>query len=88
MVYPPKHRKIGELAGCVINFTENIIACAFREAIILNSTTSNPKKVNKLFDQLRDTLRAKHHSYRTGQSYVDWARRSSGALAVNCEASP
>ncbi|MEW6717894.1 MAG: phage integrase N-terminal SAM-like domain-containing protein [Chloroflexota bacterium] len=28
----------------------------------------------KLLDQMRDALRLKHYSYRTEQSYVDWAR--------------
>lgn len=34
---------------------------------------SQPKK--KLLDQLRETLRLKHYSYRTEQAYVDWVRR-------------
>jgi integron integrase len=29
----------------------------------------------KLLDQLSDTLRMRHYSYRTEQSYVDWVRR-------------
>jgi integron integrase len=29
----------------------------------------------KLLDQLRDALRTKHYSYRTEETYVDWARR-------------
>jgi site-specific recombinase XerD len=29
----------------------------------------------KILDQLRDVLRLKHYSYRTEQSYVDWAYR-------------
>ncbi len=29
----------------------------------------------KLLDQLRETLRIKHYSYRTEEAYVDWARR-------------
>ncbi len=29
----------------------------------------------KLLDQLRETLRLKHYSYRTEESYVDWVRR-------------
>jgi integron integrase len=29
----------------------------------------------KLLDCLRDSLRARHYSYRTEQTYVDWARR-------------
>jgi integron integrase len=34
---------------------------------------TNPPK--KLLDQMRDILRIKHYSYRTEQSYVEWARR-------------
>lgn len=29
----------------------------------------------KLLDQLFDTLRAKHYSYRTEETYLDWVRR-------------
>ncbi len=29
----------------------------------------------KLLDQLRDTLRLRHYSYRTEEAYVEWARR-------------
>jgi Phage integrase, N-terminal SAM-like domain len=29
----------------------------------------------KLLEQLRDTLRVKHYSYRTEQTYVDWTHR-------------
>jgi len=29
----------------------------------------------KLLDQVRDKLRVKHDSIRTGQSYVDWIKR-------------
>jgi integron integrase len=32
-------------------------------------------KGKKLLDQVRDTLRTKHYSYRTEQTYVDWIRR-------------
>ena len=38
-----------------------------------NSGTNLPKK--KLLDQVRDTLRIKHYSYRTEQSYVQWVKR-------------
>jgi hypothetical protein len=31
----------------------------------------------KLLDQVRDTLRLKHYSYRTEESYVHWIRRRS-----------
>lgn len=33
---------------------------------------SRPKK---LLDQVRDSVRLKHHSYRTEQTYVQWIRR-------------
>lgn len=36
--------------------------------------TSSPKG-KKLLDQLRDAIRAKHYSYRTEQTYVDWCKR-------------
>ncbi|MDD5467192.1 MAG: integron integrase [Anaerolineales bacterium] len=36
--------------------------------------TSSPQE-KKLLDQVRDTLRTKHYSYRTEQAYVDWIRR-------------
>ena len=32
-------------------------------------------KSPKLLDQVRETLRAKHHSYSTEQTYVDWIKR-------------
>ncbi len=32
-------------------------------------------KPKKLLDQLRDAIRAKHYSYRTEQTYLDWCRR-------------
>ncbi len=33
------------------------------------------EKPKKLLDQVRETIRIKHYSYRTEQSYVDWIRR-------------
>jgi integron integrase len=33
------------------------------------------KQPKKLLDQVRDSMRMKHYSYRTEQSYVDWIRR-------------
>ncbi|MFM7529045.1 MAG: phage integrase N-terminal SAM-like domain-containing protein [Nodosilinea sp.] len=33
------------------------------------------EKPRKLLDQVRDTVRLKHYSYRTEQSYVYWIRR-------------
>lgn len=32
-------------------------------------------KPQKLLDQVRDTIRTKHYSYRTEQTYVDWIKR-------------
>ncbi|MCG7853908.1 MAG: phage integrase N-terminal SAM-like domain-containing protein, partial [Methanosarcinaceae archaeon] len=32
-------------------------------------------KSPKLLDQVRETLRTKHYSYRTEQAYVDWIKR-------------
>lgn len=34
-----------------------------------------PEKPKKLLDLVRDALRAKHYSYRTEQTYIDWIRR-------------
>ena len=34
-----------------------------------------PQQPKKLLDQVRDTIRTKHYSYRTEQSYVDWVKR-------------
>ena len=34
-----------------------------------------PEQPKKLLDQVRDTLRIRHYSYRTEQSYVDWIKR-------------
>ncbi len=31
--------------------------------------------VRKLLDQMRDALHLNHYSYRTEESYLDWARR-------------
>ena len=39
---------------------------------------ANPSPANKdkkLLDQLRDAIRAKHYSYRTEQTYLDWCKR-------------
>jgi len=36
---------------------------------------SSSPKGKKLLDQLRDAIRAKHYSYRTEQTYVDWCKR-------------
>src|SRR5690349_19702058 len=39
---------------------------------------SSPTPLNKdkkLLDQLRDAIRAKHYSYRTEQTYIDWCKR-------------
>jgi hypothetical protein len=32
-------------------------------------------KSPKLLQQVRETLRTKHYSYRTEQTYVDWIKR-------------
>ncbi len=37
--------------------------------------TESPPKGRKLLDQLSDAIRAKHYSYRTEQTYVEWCRR-------------
>jgi integron integrase len=39
-----------------------------------NQGGPSPKQ-KKLLDQVRDTLRTKHYSYRTEKSYIDWIRR-------------
>ena len=36
--------------------------------------TAEPRP-KKLLDQVRDAVRLKHYSYRTGQTYVQWIRR-------------
>ncbi len=36
---------------------------------------SSAPKGKKILDQLRDAIRAKHYSYRTEQTYVDWCKR-------------
>ncbi len=40
-----------------------------------NNPISSPKKGKKLLDQLSDTIRAKHYSYRTEETYIAWVRR-------------
>jgi integron integrase len=35
----------------------------------------SPQKPKKLLDQLSDAIRAKHYSYRTEQTYIEWCRR-------------
>jgi site-specific recombinase XerD len=32
-------------------------------------------KPQKLLDQVRETMRTKHYSYRTEQTYIDWIKR-------------
>jgi integron integrase len=39
------------------------------------SSPDSPHKAKKLLDQLRDAIRAKHYSYRTEQTYIDWCKR-------------
>ena len=36
--------------------------------------TSSPQG-KKLLDQMRDTLQTQHYSYRTENTYVEWAKR-------------
>jgi hypothetical protein len=38
-------------------------------------TGAGEPRPKKLLDQVRDTIRLKHYSYRTEVSYVDWIRR-------------
>jgi integron integrase len=40
----------------------------------MTETASSPKD-KKLLDQVRETLRLKHYSYRTEQNYLDWIKR-------------
>jgi site-specific recombinase XerD len=35
----------------------------------------SPPQGKKLLDQVRDSLRVKHYSYRTEQTYVEWIKR-------------
>ncbi|GER80211.1 integron integrase [Candidatus Denitrolinea symbiosum] len=37
--------------------------------------TSSPPQGKKLLEQLSDAIRAKHYSYRTEQTYIEWCRR-------------
>ena len=39
------------------------------------SSQQNPPKEKKLLEQLSDAIRAKHYSYRTEQTYIEWCRR-------------
>lgn len=39
------------------------------------STNTSDPKPKKLLDQVRETLRTKHYSYRTEQTYIDWIKR-------------
>jgi integrase len=39
------------------------------------ASPSPANKDKKLLDQLRDAIRAKHYSYRTEQTYIDWCKR-------------
>ena len=40
----------------------------------LDQPAASPKE-KKLLDQLRDAIRARHYSYRTEQTYLDWCKR-------------
>src|SRR5512144_2625692 len=44
------------------------------QAVSTQDSSSVPKS-KRLLDQLRDAIRAKHYSYRTEQTYIDWCRR-------------
>ena len=35
----------------------------------------NPPPPRKLLDVVRETIRLKHYSYRTEQTYLDWIKR-------------
>jgi hypothetical protein len=49
---------------------------AFGTLILLVSTfLAMESRLRKLLDQVRDAVRLKHYSYRTGQTYVQWIRR-------------
>jgi integron integrase len=41
----------------------------------MDKTSPALNKDKKLLDQVRDTLRTKHYSYRTEKSYIDWIKR-------------
>jgi integron integrase len=43
--------------------------------VLSPSSPDSPNKAKKLLDQLRDAIRAKHYSYRTEQTYIDWCKR-------------
>lgn len=43
--------------------------------MVMNSSTSSSEKKPKLLQQVRDTLRAKHYSYKTEKAYVHWIKR-------------
>jgi len=42
--------------------------------IVINLDNSLYEKPKKLLDQVSETIRIKHYSYRTEQGYVDWIR--------------
>jgi hypothetical protein len=42
---------------------------------MINPDNSMYEKPKKLFDQVRETMRIKHYSYRSEQNYIDWIRR-------------
>ncbi|WP_390904353.1 phage integrase N-terminal SAM-like domain-containing protein [Thermocoleostomius sinensis] len=51
---------------------------AFSTQVLLSSTRlAMASRPRKLLDQVCDTIRLKHYSYRTEQSYVAWIRRYS-----------
>ena len=46
---------------------------ASQAAVTYESVIPNPNL--KLLDQMREVMRRKHYSIRTGRTYCDWVRR-------------
>ena len=44
-------------------------------ANILPQQLPSPQRLPKLLDRVRQALRRKHYSYRTGQAYIHWIKR-------------
>jgi integron integrase len=40
-----------------------------------NTTTDTPSKSKKLLEQVSDAIRAKHYSYRTEKTYIEWIKQ-------------
>ncbi|WP_390904348.1 phage integrase N-terminal SAM-like domain-containing protein [Thermocoleostomius sinensis] len=47
------------------------------QTLLISTRLAMASRPRKLLDQVRDTIRLKHYSYRTEQSYVAWIRRYS-----------